>query len=219
LFEKHMPQRSNKRLRERVAQEAARIMYNEGVKDFQLAKRKAINRIGLTSAGVLPRNKEIELALRDHQRLFSTTEDNLYHAAMWRAALESMRLLRLFNPRLVGSILEGIARPLSPVNLHVFSETVEDVIFTLLDGGIPWQSAERRLRHGSEPTNYPCVVFTRMHVEVEAVVFLVDDIRRAPISAIDGKPMRRANISEVERRVEDFCGQESIMLRNADKIR
>jgi hypothetical protein len=214
-----MPQRSNKRLRERVAQEAARILYNEGVKDFQLAKRKAINRIGLTSSGVLPCNKEIELALRDHQRLFSTMEDDLYHATMWRAALESMRLLHPFNPRLVGSILEGIARPHSPVNLHVFSETAEEVIFTLLDRGIPWQSAERRLHHGgSEPKNYPCVVFTRRHVEVEAVVFLVDDIRRAPLSAIDGKPMRRANIGEVERRVENFCCQESILLRDADEI-
>ena len=200
-----MPQRSNKHLRERVAQEAARIMYNEGVKDFQLAKRKAINRIGVTSAGVLPRNKEIELALRDHQRLFSTTEDDHYRASMWHAALGAMRLLRPFNPRLVGSILEGIVRPHSAVDLHVFSETVEDVIFTLLDKGITWRSAERRLRHGSEPTNYPCVVFTRMHVEVEAVVFSVDDIRRAPFSAIDGKPMRRADINEVERRFEDFC--------------
>ena len=55
-----------------LAQEAARIMADEGVRDFRLAKRKAAERLGLPVNGTLmPRNTEIEQALIDHQRLFN----------------------------------------------------------------------------------------------------------------------------------------------------
>jgi hypothetical protein len=33
---------------------------------------------------------------------------------------------------------------------------------------------------------------------VELVVFNIDGIRQAPISPVDGKPMRRADLREVE---------------------
>lgn len=61
------------RVRERrhqLATEAARLMAEGGIRDFHLAKRKAAQRLGILDDASLPRNREIEDALREHQRLF-----------------------------------------------------------------------------------------------------------------------------------------------------
>ncbi len=62
--------RDEPRLRTLLTQECARIMAEEGVKDFMLAKRKATARLGLTNRTLLPSNIEIEQALLAYQRLF-----------------------------------------------------------------------------------------------------------------------------------------------------
>ena len=58
-----MGKRSNGRgenMRRLLAQEAARIITGQGVRDYRLAKRKAAQRLGLTDQALLPRNAEIE---------------------------------------------------------------------------------------------------------------------------------------------------------------
>ena len=57
-------------LRRAVAQEAARVMSEHGVRDFLFAKRKAAERFGIVDGSLLPRNIEIEEALQEYQRLF-----------------------------------------------------------------------------------------------------------------------------------------------------
>ena len=53
-------------LRRALAQEAARIMAEHGIRDFLVAKRKAAERFGVTDGGaVLPKNSEIEEALAE----------------------------------------------------------------------------------------------------------------------------------------------------------
>lgn len=42
-----------------VAQETARIIVNQGIRDFGLAKKKAAERLGLRDRGSLPGNVEI----------------------------------------------------------------------------------------------------------------------------------------------------------------
>jgi hypothetical protein len=39
-------------------------------------------------------------------------------------------------------------------------------------------------------------------VEIETIVFPINALRHAPLSTIDGKPMKRAEIAEVEKRIE-----------------
>ena len=59
-----MSKRSNPRaeqLRAALAQEAARIMSEQGIDDYGLAKRKAAERFGATDIAVLPKNTEIEV--------------------------------------------------------------------------------------------------------------------------------------------------------------
>ena len=139
-------QKSND-LRVVIAQEAARSIAEEGVRDYQLAKRKAAARLGVRDLhGNLPSNSEIEAALEERQRLFGGSAHGASLAMLRRAALEAMRLFEAFEPRLVGPVLAGTATAHDAVQLHLFCDTPERVSIMLLELGIPHEELERRLK-------------------------------------------------------------------------
>ncbi|WP_018952762.1 hypothetical protein [Thioalkalivibrio sulfidiphilus] len=185
------------RVRQLIMEEAARIILDEGVADYGLAKRKAAERLGAGQTRNLPRNVEIEEAVHARQRLF---EDDASREALMRlreAAVQAMELLAPFEPRLVGPVLEGLVNGREEITLHLFADSVEEVIFHLEDRGIRWRGDERRMRSGQGYVFYPVIAFAGPGADVEAVVFPVKGIRQAPPSPVDGKPMRRAGIKEV----------------------
>jgi hypothetical protein len=202
-----MSKRSNPRaehLRRALAQEAARIMSEQGIDDYGLAKRKAAERFGATDIAVLPKNTEIEAALADHQRLFEADTHSSTLDDLRRTALRAMRLLERFEPRLVGPVLSGTASTHSEVNLHLFADGTESVALHLMDNGIPHRILERRLRYEPDRVvSYPVVRFVAGRHEIDAVVFPVNGIRQSPASPVDGRPMRRASAEEVEALLED----------------
>lgn len=197
-----MSRRQNPRgelMRQAVAEEAARIMREQGVDDFLQAKRKAADRLGVTDASILPRNTEIEAARVAHQRLFAADRHEADLASLRRSALEAMRLMADFQPRLVGPVLAGTASSHSEINLHLFSESAEAVSLRLEERGVPHEVLERRLRYERDRVvTYPALRFVAGRQTVDAVVFPLDGIRQAPSSPVDGKPMRRASAAEVE---------------------
>jgi hypothetical protein len=186
-------------LRRALAQEAARIMSEQGIDDFLLAKRKAAERFGVADASVLPRNTEIETALAEHHRLFASNRHDMDLAELRKIALRAMRLLSEFEPRLVGPVLSGSASAHSEINLHLFAESAESVALRLMEQGIPHQVAERRLRY--EPgrvVSYPAFKFVAGRQPIDAVVFPVNGIRQSPASPVDGRPMPRGDATEIE---------------------
>jgi uncharacterized protein YgbK (DUF1537 family) len=186
-------------LRRALAQEAARVMAEHGVSDFLFAKRKAAERLGVTDNAVLPRNIEIEEALAEYQRLFGGDShvETLY--AQRQVALEAMKRLKEFEPRLVGPVLSGTATEHSQVQIHLFADRAESVTIKLMDEGIPHEVTERRVKMNAERVlAYPGVSFEIDDQPIEATVFPTDGIRQAPVSPVDGKPMRRANVNELE---------------------
>ncbi len=197
-----MNKRTNPRaeqLRRALAQEAARIMSEQGIDDFGIAKRKAAERLGATDISVLPKNTEIEEALAAHHRLFEGHTHTSALSALRETALKAMRLLERFEPRLVGPVLSGTASAHSEITLHVFSEGPEPVLFHLMDRGVPHRMSERRLRYEPDRlVNYPVVQFVAGDNEIDAVVFPINGIRQSPSSPVDGRPMRRADIVELE---------------------
>jgi hypothetical protein len=195
-----MPRRSPRAemLRQAIAREAARLMIEHGHEDYGIAKRKAAERFGVTDLAVLPKNTEIEEALAEHQRLFVPDSHASELSEMRSAALEAMRLLADFEPRLVGPLLSGTATAHNDITLHLFADTPENVAVRLIDHGIPHEFAERRFRvQRDEIEAFPSVRFTAGGHEVDATIFPLDGIRQAPPGPGDGRPMRRATAQEV----------------------
>ena len=200
-----MPGKRNgngERERQTLAQEAARIIVEQGVRDYRVAKQKAAERLGINGRGSLPGNPEIERAISDHLSLFRGDEHALHLREMREAALEAMELLATYRPRLVGPVLQGTADENSAVNLHVFADSPEAVAIELDVLGHRCRPYERRLKtsrgRGARPHTFAGYRFKLNHTVVEATVFPVDGIRQAPISPIDGKPMKRADRKAVE---------------------
>ncbi|GAC1301652.1 MAG: hypothetical protein NVSMB10_01470 [Steroidobacteraceae bacterium] len=201
-----MPKKFSQRaedLRRALAQEAARIMAEHGIEDFLQAKRKAAVRLGVDDVAVLPKNVEIEAALRAHQRLFAGTSHQHMLREQRLAALDTMRRLNEFQPRLVGSVLTGIATQYSDINLHLFADRSESVAIRLFDLGVQHEIYERRVKMDAERTmNYPALRFAANGRTVDATVFPIDGIRQSPYSPVDGRPMRRADWREVAELVD-----------------
>ena len=114
-----------------------------------------------------------------------------------------MRRLQAFEPRLVGPVLSGTATEHSDVQLHLFAETPESVAISLMDQGIRHEITARRVKMNAERVlEYPGVRFEINDHAIEATVFPTDGIRQAPVSPVDGRPMRRADVSELEALLE-----------------
>src|SRR5690606_11893740 len=120
-------------LRSAGAQEAARLMAEHGIQDYLVAKRKAAERYGVADGALLPKNTEIEAALMSHQRLFGGAQHERSLQEQRRVALEAMRVLEKFEPRLVGPVLSGSATEYADIQLHVFSDNAEAVCMHLMD--------------------------------------------------------------------------------------
>jgi hypothetical protein len=134
----------------------------------------------------------------EYQRLFGgETHDESLHAQRL-VALHTMQRLIEFEPRLVGAVLSGTATEHSEVQLHLFTDTAESVAIKLMDAGIRHEVTERRVRMSAERViSCPGVRFAIDDQTIEATVFPTDGIRQAPISPVDGKPMRRADMAEL----------------------
>jgi len=192
--------RGNERARTVLAQEAARIIIEQGIEDFRIAKNKAAERLGLKNCGSLPCNTEIQTAISEHLQLFGRESHLDQQCTLRRGALAAMDLLAPFKPRLVGPVLDGTAAANSPINLHVFSDTAEMVALKLDAVGLRYQVYERRLKSRRDRSEtYLGYRFQQGDLSVEATVFPITGIRQAPISSINGRPMRRANHAAVRR--------------------
>ncbi len=181
-----------------VAQEAARIIVNHGVRDYRAAKTKAAERLGFKSRGALPGNSEIEHAIEHHHQLFGGESHVDLLRSMRKIALSAMGILSSFTPRLVGPVLIGTADENSAINLHVFADSAESVAMELSSLDIQYRPYERRLRsRRGQANNYAGFEFHHDSAEIQATVFPVDGIRQAPLSPIDNKPMDRADAARV----------------------
>src|SRR5580698_156002 len=181
-------------LRHALAQEAARVMAEHGIRDFLVAKRKAAERFGVTDGAVLPKNTEIEMALVEYQRLFGADSHAESLQAQRNAALQAMRQLSGFEPRLVGSVLSGTATEHSDVQLHLFAERPESVTMWLMDQGIRHEVTARRVKMNAERVlEYPALRFEVADHPIEVTVLPADAARGCRGSG--GVARRRLRIS------------------------
>ncbi|MFO1371738.1 MAG: hypothetical protein U1F42_04865 [Candidatus Competibacteraceae bacterium] len=173
-------------------------MADEGIQDFRSAKRKAAARLNVANKALLPDNTEIEQALLDYQRLFRVDlPDQL--RALRETALDAMRFLTRFRPRLVGSVLTGTACPHSDISLHLFADVPEEVALFLMEHNRPFETSERRLRlSNGEHACFPVFRFEAGERCINLTVFQPLAEREAPRSPVDSRPMRRASVIEVQ---------------------
>jgi hypothetical protein len=204
----HARQHAETKTRERryrLAREAARLIAESGIRDFHQAKLKAAQRLGIHDDASLPRNREIEDALREYQRLFQGNTQTDALRLRREAALRALEFFAPFHPRLVGPVLDGTADANSPVHLHLYTDDAEAPPRFLEDHRIPAEARSRRIRLDRERT-LDCTVwlFAADELSFDVCVLPHAALRQAPLSSLDEKPMRRASAVQLrELLVED----------------
>ena len=193
----HAQTRTRER-RHRLAHEAARLMAEGGIRDFHQAKLKAAARLGIHDDASLPRNREIEDALREYQRIFLGDSQAQALRLRREAAVRALEFLAPFEPRLVGPVLEGTADATSPVLLHAYTDDLDAVARFLDEHGIPAQPRERQLRLDRERrADLPVWVFSAEDLPFDITVLPMQALRQAPLSSVDERPMRRASLAQL----------------------
>jgi hypothetical protein len=203
-----MTRKSNRQTgtRARIAAAAARLMAEDGIDDFALAKRKAAKQLGVTEAQALPANDEIEAELREYLALYQAEEHPQRIAELRGIALDAMRALEHFNPYLTGPVLKGIAGPYAEIELQLFPDSVKEVEIFLLDRNLTYDTREGRRYAGDRAHAVSVLSLTWDGVPLRLSIFDPRDERVALKSSQAGRVMDRAGIAEVGALVRNDSG-------------
>jgi predicted nucleotidyltransferase len=190
---------SDVKLRQAIALEAARLMYERIESEYFTAKRKAAKRLCRRSPKPedLPSNAEIREQIQLFARIHEGDKRTQHLRDMRLEALRLMRLLRQFRPRLIGSVMTGHVRKGSDIDIHVFSDSPA-LISDLLEQAGCQHDLERKqvVKHGEAR------VFTHIHVfdrfNFELTIYPEDKAHYVFKSSITGKAIERASIRELE---------------------
>jgi hypothetical protein len=183
--------------RARIAAAAARLMAEDGIDDFALAKRKAAKQLGVTDAAALPGNDEIEAELREYLALYQADEHPQRIAELRGIALDAMRALERFNPYLTGPVLKGIAGPYAEIELQLFPDSVKEVEIFLLDRNLSYDTREGRRFAGDRAHAVSVLSLTWDGAPLRLSIFDPRDERVALKTSQAGRVMDRAGIAEV----------------------
>jgi len=202
-----MARENQDHIRQMIAQQAARMMAEDGINDFAYAKKKAGKQLGVSEASVLPTNAEIEEEIRLYHEIYNADEQPLELEKLRKAALITMQLFERFNPHLTGSVLDGTAGKFAQTNIHLFADSAKEVEMFLLNMQIPFESSEKSYRLSDKPSKdkkdkvrktVPVFILeTELGVQ-KLSVFDVDDLRIATKRTVDGSNAERADISDLQ---------------------
>ncbi len=187
------------KLRQSIALEAARLMYERVETEYFTAKRKAAKRLcrGSVKPSDLPSNSEIRDQIQLFARLHEGDKRTAHLKEMRLAGLGMMRLLRPFKPRLIGSVMTGHVRKGSDIDIHVFTNSAGLVTDILENEGYQFDLERKAITKFQESR-----VFTHIHVfdryNFELTVYDEDKAHYVFKSSITGKAIERASIAELE---------------------
>jgi hypothetical protein len=193
--------------RARIAAAAARIMAEDGIDDFALAKRKAAKQLGAIEGQVLPANDEIEAELRAYRDLYQAGEHPALAAELLRVALDAMHALKEFSPYLTGPVLKGIAGPYAEIDLQLFPESTKDLEIFLLDRNITFTTREGRRYSGDRTRAVSVFSLDWEGAPLNLSVFDPRDERVTLKTSPAGRTMERAGIAEVSALLRDATKQ------------
>jgi hypothetical protein len=183
--------------RARIAAAVVRLMAEDGIDDFALAKRKAAKQLGVSEGQALPGNDEIEDQLRAYLELYQAEQHPQRVAELREIAFDAMKTLAQFNPYLTGPVLKGIAGPYAQIELQLFPDSLKEVESFLLDRRLAYETQEGRRYAGDRAHAVSVLSLEWRGAPLKLSIFDPRDERIALKTSQAGRVMDRAGIAEV----------------------
>ena len=186
---------SNKQLKDMIAQEAAKIIAEKGIQQFGQAKFKAAENLNAMNYGCLPSNSDVEKKIVEYYQLFQADIDFDHIQSLRKIAYDIMHMFNNYLIYLVGPVANGTASVSSAINFHIASEDESEIIQTLIENDLTHKPYDRKIKFNEKMIRRVNGIKTiYKNIDVELTVFNYKEIRHAPLSKIDNKPMKRIKI-------------------------
>lgn len=204
--------RKQKELRTLLIQQAAKIMYEEGVSQYLDAKKIASKRLFGKQQKNLPSNGEIsdELYRISQFKRADEHDQQLYYMRL--RAISIMQELQPFSPRLIGSVSTGRIREGSDIDIHVFTYDIADLYHYLDNLNWSYETEKITIQQNGKMTEYTHV-YLDFDYAVELSIYPENEIRVHSRSSTDGKIINRLSLSKLKQLINEEHWE--IHLKNA----
>jgi hypothetical protein len=168
-----------KNVRLSIASKAAEIIMEEGINDYQYAKKKAVRYLDLDASDILPSNDEIDKALINYRLIFTAEIDIDLVKILKTEALAIMAFFADFNPYFVTQIFEGLLPKYPIIQINLFSDNMKEIEYVLLNNNIPFATkdfniSEKRTKKQSVK-KIPIILIERGSIPIELKIFEAHD--------------------------------------------
>ena len=185
-------------LKRRVAREAATLLYFGAEKEYKQAKDKAAKTFG---AHFLPSNREVALELDNvtEEQEGSKRRERLIE--MRHDALNVMRLLGAYCPILIGSVWRGTIRFGSDIDIAVYADDPEDVLFMIKTHGVKVNKTEWTTVNKNGDVLESFHIYAQINVkhELEIVVRSSEEVNKKRRCEAFGDELKGLNIQQLEK--------------------
>jgi len=168
-----------KNVRLSIASKAAEIIMEEGINDYQYAKKKAVRYLDLDASDILPSNDEIDKALINYRLIFTAEIDIDLVKILKTEALAIMAFFADFNPYFVTQIFEGLLPKYPIIQINLFSDNMKEIEYVLLNNNIPFATkdfniSEKRTKKQSVK-KIPIILIESGSIPIELKIFEAHD--------------------------------------------
>lgn len=168
-----------KNVRLSIASKAAEIIMEEGINDYQYAKKKAVRYLDLDASDILPSNDEIDKALINYRLIFAGEIDIDLVKMLKTEALAIMAFFADFNPYFVTQIFEGLLPKYPIIQINLFSDNMKEIEYVLLNNNIPFATkdfniSEKRTKKQSVK-KIPIIRIEKGSIPIELKIFEAHD--------------------------------------------
>jgi len=197
----------NFNLKQRVAREAANLLYFGAEKEYKQAKNKAAQILG---TNFLPSNLEVAVELDKiaEEKEGPTRRNRLI--CMRKEALQVMKLLREYKPLLIGSVWRGTIKVGSDIDIAVYTDEPEEIIEVLRNNGINvlksnWTNVNKR---GETLESFHIYAQTEAKHSLEIVARKMEDYGKKRKCETFCDEIRGLKIKELEKVLQDNATQQ-----------
>lgn len=162
-------------LRNRVAKEAALLLYTNQEKEYKQSKKRAAMNLGTR---ILPSNFEVAEELDKLSEQIEGPKRKELLLRMRTEAKEIMEILKEFNPLLVGSVWRGTVHQNSDIDIHTFSQDFQEILEKLQKNKYAIKSSEWRsiTKDGKKQSSFHIIIILSSNDILEISVRSLDNL-------------------------------------------
>ena len=169
---------SSKKIKLSVANLAAQLIMEDGIKDYLYAKKKAAKSLGINENANLPTNSQIDKAIDEFNKIFNPNIDIEFLQEFKTQALELMSIFKNFKPHLMNQLSQGIIPKFPEIKINLFADNLKDVEYVLLNSELSYDFKEVKMnaKEGKHLVkSIPTIYLENLSIPAEIKVYFEND--------------------------------------------